>query len=510
MDGVITKSITLCDRGAKHSSPTLGTLKQGMSVAAVALAGLAGTNSVSAQEYPNTAHMAFEIEQTQQQLILSFEAKPGHLFNTLPAANSTSFSIYKYNPTIQEFDEVALVSRDIPGGNVTNIEFIGGHNLNTPGVRYTMALSSLTEGTYMIGFLGRVGTQGNQAHARTEALVEVRNGKISLRAAAASQDGLGTSRNNFYSPEITESIFANNIDITSIVANESNDGFTLTGEVEKLTQISSAPGTVPVDVAQGGVLVVTLEDTTTLEVAASYTRDAANNAWTVSAQLPASCEGKVLSVKSKEHSNFPNPLFVGPDGLSYLPTDGAGKLNDAASEAIKTPAFDIAEGYNTAVMNTDGTYDISYTLGDIQANHSPTATFDGTAGVFSANNTQVLFSHITIIPNTNYDVVITNGDCVETKVFEGNMLGVMDVVNITNDLKILRNPIQNNILELEYPQTISHLDVAIYTMDGKKIADYRNTPQNTAIIVNAVAGMYIAQVVNPITGTGKNIRFVIQ
>lgn len=509
MDGVITKSITLCDRGAKHSSPTLGSLKQGISVAAVALAGLAGTSTLSAQEIPITPHMAFEIEQAQQQLILSFEAKPGHTFNTLPAANSTSFSIYKYNPTIQDFDEVALISRDIPDGNVTNVEFIGGHNLNTPGVRYTMALSSLTEGTYLFTFAGRVGPQGNQTIAQTLALVEVRNGRISLRSAAAINDGLGGDRNNLYSPEVTESIFANNIDITSIVVNESNDGFTLTGEVEQLTQISSAPGTVPVDVAQGGLLVVTLEDTSTLEVAASYTRDSANNAWTVSAQLPASCEGKVLSVKSKDHSNFPNTL-VGANGYSYLPTDGAGKLNDAASEAIKTPAFDIAEGYNTAVMNTDGTYDISYTLGDIQANHSPTATFDGTAGVFSANNTQVLFSHITIIPNTNYDVVITNGDCVETKVFEGNMLGVMDVVNITNDLKILRNPIQNNILELEYPQTISHLDVAIYTMDGKKIADYRNTPQNTAIIVNAVAGMYIAQVVNPITGTGKNIRFVIQ
>lgn len=47
-------------------------------------------------------------------------------------------------------------------------------------------------------------------------------------------------------------------------------------------------------------------------------------------------------------------------------------------------------------------------------------------------------------------------------------------------------------------------------MTGKKIAEYKNTAQDTAILVNAGAGVYIAQVIDPISGAGKNIKFIIK
>ncbi|QAA80480.1 T9SS type A sorting domain-containing protein [Aequorivita sp. H23M31] len=105
---------------------------------------------------------------------------------------------------------------------------------------------------------------------------------------------------------------------------------------------------------------------------------------------------------------------------------------------------------------------------------------------------------------------MTDGACETIQVFDANALGVMDYINMANDLKIARNPLHNNILELEYPKNISYLDVTVYDMTGKKIAEYKNTAQDTALVVNAGSGIYIAQVVDPITGTGKNLRFVIQ
>ncbi|QAA80479.1 hypothetical protein EI546_01485 [Aequorivita sp. H23M31] len=106
------------------------------------------------------------------------------------------------------------------------------------------------------------------------------------------------------------------MDITSIVVNESNDGFTLTGEVEQLTSVAPAAGTVPLDVAQAGQgasngkFVATLEDMSTIEVTGSFTWNASNNKRIVTAQLPASCEGKVLTIKPKDHSNFSNTFQV--------------------------------------------------------------------------------------------------------------------------------------------------------------------------------------------------------